>query len=504
MNRQALLLLTLLTGLPGLVRAATPQRKLVHIYVALCDNANQGIAPVPAALGNGQDPKTNLYWGAQYGLRTYLQKHREWRLIAGGLRSSVTKTILERAVFYHDRTATWLVADAYDGKHIKTAIQHFLAPPPGDQIRNIAAGGVSLRVGKTAHLRCYVGHNGLMEFTVPVKAATAKRRIPAMVFACKSKSYFAQLLSKRGLHPLLTTTQFMAPEAYAVEAAVTAWAAGQDPGVVHKAAARAYAKYQRCSERAAGRLFAYAPFPAKLKAGSVAAIRPPAGFEITPAAAGTFPALVRTLPLKAPGTPVRTWKKEIARPADAVFAVIDWPLPDKVQQCADVAIRLYSQYLRSKGRPIVWTSLSGQAIGYDKWRTGYYRLGQGGTKIVYGAARTTAKADNVHTFENYLRFVMTYCNSASLARDLPVVAENKVRAGDLYIQPSPSGGIGHASVVLGVCRNRAGQRRYLMGYGFIPAQDFHIARAPGGAWFSKAEWLEHVAHFGKGQFYRFQ
>jgi hypothetical protein len=33
---------------------------VVHVVVALCDNANQGIAPVSKALGNGLDPKSNL------------------------------------------------------------------------------------------------------------------------------------------------------------------------------------------------------------------------------------------------------------------------------------------------------------------------------------------------------------------------------------------------------------------------------------------------------------
>jgi len=45
------------------------QRPLVaHVVVALCDNVHQGIVPVPRALGNGQDPSSNLYWGARYGV----------------------------------------------------------------------------------------------------------------------------------------------------------------------------------------------------------------------------------------------------------------------------------------------------------------------------------------------------------------------------------------------------------------------------------------------------
>ena len=45
--------------------------KTIHILTALCDNKYQGIVPVPKSIGNGQDPKNNLYWGCQNGILTY-------------------------------------------------------------------------------------------------------------------------------------------------------------------------------------------------------------------------------------------------------------------------------------------------------------------------------------------------------------------------------------------------------------------------------------------------
>src|SRR5688572_22804615 len=33
-----------------------PEAQVIHIFVALCDNKYQGIVPVPAKIGNGQDP----------------------------------------------------------------------------------------------------------------------------------------------------------------------------------------------------------------------------------------------------------------------------------------------------------------------------------------------------------------------------------------------------------------------------------------------------------------
>jgi hypothetical protein len=49
--------------------------RLVHVFVALADNAHQGIVPLPKALGNGDDPGRNPYWGAA----TFC----EWVVVAG-------------------------------------------------------------------------------------------------------------------------------------------------------------------------------------------------------------------------------------------------------------------------------------------------------------------------------------------------------------------------------------------------------------------------------------
>jgi len=53
--------------------------KVIHVYVALCDNASQGIAPVPARIGNGDDPANNLYWGTADGARTIFSRSKNWK-----------------------------------------------------------------------------------------------------------------------------------------------------------------------------------------------------------------------------------------------------------------------------------------------------------------------------------------------------------------------------------------------------------------------------------------
>ncbi len=56
--------------------------KVIHVLVALCDNENQGIVPVPKFLGDGEDLQKNLYWGAAYGVKTFFTKSRSWQKVA--------------------------------------------------------------------------------------------------------------------------------------------------------------------------------------------------------------------------------------------------------------------------------------------------------------------------------------------------------------------------------------------------------------------------------------
>jgi hypothetical protein len=60
------LFLLLACGFPLSLRAQSLPCT-IHVFVALADNKNQGIVPVAAILGNGEDPQHNLYWGSAYG-----------------------------------------------------------------------------------------------------------------------------------------------------------------------------------------------------------------------------------------------------------------------------------------------------------------------------------------------------------------------------------------------------------------------------------------------------
>ncbi|MEO5562792.1 MAG: hypothetical protein ABIR18_05135 [Chitinophagaceae bacterium] len=228
--------------------------KAIHVFVALCDNKYQGIVPVPAAIGNGQDPKNNLYWGAGYGIKSYFSnKNSDWKLISS--RKNPGENILERLLFKHKSKEIYMLADAYDGQFIKQATIDFLTAASGKNIveekvsdKNIVFGGVS-------DLVAYIGHDGLMDFSLQNKfeSSSAKKR-EAILLACYSKRYFTSHLQSTGASPLLWTSGLMAPEAYTLHDAIHEWVNNSAAQQVRLAAARAYSKYQKCGLKAAQNL----------------------------------------------------------------------------------------------------------------------------------------------------------------------------------------------------------------------------------------------------------
>jgi len=240
--------------------AASGKPLVAHVVVALCDNEFQGIVPVPAKLGNGDDPRSNLYWGAMYGVRSYFRNQPGWQSVE--IAPARDPRVLERVMFQREvtrngrKTRMLLVAEAWRGRNIADAIGHFLELNRGEHAERLRTGNLEFDAGGAAHVVVFVGHNGLMDFVAPTLAPARAQSAPhaSVVLACMSESYFADLLSRDSL-PLITTAGLMAPEAYTLAALLDAWFSGADGSQVRLAAASAYAKYQRSSERATRRLF---------------------------------------------------------------------------------------------------------------------------------------------------------------------------------------------------------------------------------------------------------
>jgi hypothetical protein len=230
------------------------QTRLIHVFVALCDNEHQGIVPVPASIGDGTKPHTNLYWGAGYGVRTFFDKKTDdWKLIAD--LKSKNPVVLDRILFKHKTEDIYLLADAYEGEYIKKCIEDFLLSSNGQIPDTVSYKDKNLIFGGGADLISYIGHNGLMDFNVNMSYKSNKCKKDVIILGCYSKAYFTEDIQRANANPVLWTTHLMAPEAYTLHSAIEGWINNETGKQIDERAAQTYNAYQKCGIKGARNLF---------------------------------------------------------------------------------------------------------------------------------------------------------------------------------------------------------------------------------------------------------
>ncbi len=235
--------------------------RLIRVIVALCDNENQGIVPVPAHLGRGDEPSSNLYWGAMYGSRNTIDKDPSWKKVQHW--ASPESILLERILYRSSASLTgtrkvFLLLEAYRGDAIREAIQAFLALAAGSaEAESLTVDGYGNLLLNNPSLLFYVGHNGLMDFSVnSVPNVRSKSdSLEVGILACASHQYFAPLIEDLNVRPVLWTSNLCAPEGYVLQGYLAGFLRGEDPMECRKRAASAYSKMQKISLTASLRLW---------------------------------------------------------------------------------------------------------------------------------------------------------------------------------------------------------------------------------------------------------
>jgi hypothetical protein len=218
-------------------------------------------------------------------------------------------------------------------------------------------------------------------------------------------------------------------------------------------------------------------------------IATPDGFSRIQFADGSYAHWLQRLPLKSEAE-VLTYKGESftwSWPLYNILAVVDKPLyfTQDLEQCADYAMRFWADYHYETGQ-----------------LAKLYLFNYEGKKIRFSDAGVSYRA--------FLRKRMAYSNSFSLKSGTRKLnREADLIPGDMFVQ-NKDGGIGHVSVVVDAAENAAGERIYLIGYSYMPAQEFHLENADGeyAAWFSKADYLDYLSgirfnRYGPATLHRF-
>ena len=213
----------------------------VEVFVCLCDNDHQAIAPVEKAIGNGLDPAGNLYWGCSDGLSSYFKRSKKWKLIE--TLKPKESGILVTLKFKHHTGKTTLTAHAYRGDRMRDCLEEFYA---------------KTRDAGKDDLVAFIGHNGMMDniVTIPEPAAVDDEQSSSIVLGCKSQGYFSGPLKKMNSNPLLLTRSLMYPGSFILHDAIEVWLKNGSKAQIREAAAKAYAKNQKISVKGARTVFA--------------------------------------------------------------------------------------------------------------------------------------------------------------------------------------------------------------------------------------------------------
>ncbi|MBD3331224.1 hypothetical protein GF356_00115 [candidate division GN15 bacterium] len=192
---------------------------------------------------------------------------------------------------------------------------------------------------------------------------------------------------------------------------------------------------------------------------------------------GTFGAWLRNLPLEPPSEPIHLHNGKEKPLQRALYRVIDLPIGDRdLQQCADAAIRLRADFLRSVGRAedIAFTFTSGDTARYSKWVRGYRPVVRDNS-VSWEKTHRPDSSDS--TYHHYLQTVFTYAGSYSLSRELSKVDSiHNVQPGDCFIE---GGFPGHVIMIVDIAIDTTtDDRLLLLAQGFTPAQDIHVIRNP--------------------------
>ncbi len=206
--------------------------------------------------------------------------------------------------------------------------------------------------------------------------------------------------------------------------------------------------------------YAFWPWPARASTshpyGTIGDIAAPEGFVATRPSDVGFSGFLESLPLARAdslltlfdGTPAEDRRYQCYR-------IVDHPLIDNNEQCADVCMRLWAEYLYGQRRfgKISFLDTRGKTLRYH-----------------FGACSPT--------FKRYLKEVFSWCNTESLRNSLADKKLEDIAPGDIFIYDKasrPGETYGHAVMIARTAVDTvSGRQAVLLVQGSTPACDVHI------------------------------
>jgi hypothetical protein len=245
------------------------------VYVALCDNDHQGIAPVKnKKICRGDDPDNNLYWASSGGLFGHMRT-RHWKRLS--VEDNPTPDIAVKAVWTKRFIASGLLSKmgikgpievivvglAYRGDRIRQTMVDYLKAVNQDNAETLTLpDGRTVEAYGKSHVVGWIGHDYFMdEPDIPklIQETRGDSSIDKGVFglSCMSDYFFRPAVERTNVHILALNTQLTFPSAFTVLGILGGIAAGKDHRGIHQEAVKAFAEGQKRPADILMRVFSY-------------------------------------------------------------------------------------------------------------------------------------------------------------------------------------------------------------------------------------------------------
>ena len=201
----------------------------------------------------------------------------------------------------------------------------------------------------------------------------------------------------------------------------------------------------------------------------------PYGFSRVYGETGSFCEFLRSYPLKDDGSPVLLYNGQNKGNQNAHTAVLKLPIENAdLQQCADSVMRIYAEYFfeNEEYNKISFHLTNGFLAEYSKWRDGY-RIKINGNKTSW--VKSKQPDSSYESFKAFMRVVFSYAGTLSMEKEAHKIGIHEIEPGDVFLYGASPG---HVVMILDVCENEDGKKAFLLGQGYMPAQEFHVLKNP--------------------------
>ncbi len=209
----------------------------------------------------------------------------------------------------------------------------------------------------------------------------------------------------------------------------------------------------------------------------------PSGYHRIPGKDSGYADYLRKLPLLPDGSPVLLFNGNLKEYQAGHVAVVDMDVGNRdLQQCADAAMRLRTEYLYHSDQhdKMIYHLTNRQELSWPKWKTGYRLKYLGERKTEY--IKMAGAGGSYETYRKWLDTLMMYGGVDSVKKfDATALELDDIEPGDVFAST------GHLIIIIDVVQNDDGDKKFMLAQSYMPAQQIEILKNPYDAstpWYS--------------------